>query len=148
MWGRELPLLRNPDRAGYGLTQAFTTGKDVPYTAAISAAKASASMVKRFGSRDHLRCVIALPVVVIDGTLVECFLDETSSEVLLRTVDRAVLVWRRRLTGQPHTIIDVVTLPAFTSFVHDLRLTAERLLQAMEERAPELLALRPHSDAN
>jgi hypothetical protein len=88
MWGRDLPLLHNPDRAGYGLTQAFTTGKDLPYTAAISAAKASASMVKRFGSREHLRCVIALPVIVIDGTLVECFLDERSSEVLLRTVDR------------------------------------------------------------
>lgn len=146
MWGRDLPLLGNPDRAGYGLTQAFTTGNDVPYTAAISAAKAAASEVKQFRSRKHLRCVIALPVIVIDGTLVECFLDEGPGEVSVRTVDRAVLVWRRRLTGQPHTIIDVVTLAAFKSYVDDLRVTAERLLQAMEERAPKLLALRPRNE--
>lgn len=137
---QNLPNFLVPERPGYGLTQAFTSGQDVPYAAIMAAAKATIAEAEDAdrGSRSQGPiCEILFPVVVIDGTLFECYLDE-ADEVITEEIRIGTLVWRSPVVGMPHTIVQVVTLPAFEDFVEGAGRTSFALLETCEEELVEL----------
>jgi hypothetical protein len=116
-------LLR-PRYVGHGLTQAFSSGQDVPYKAAMSSLKASvdrALQIDKFigesTQRDKAKmaCVV-FPVIVIDGKLFECFVHE-SSQMQLIEASLGTLYWRG--TGPKYTssLVYVVTKPYLKDFV-------------------------------
>jgi hypothetical protein len=76
-----LPLFE-PKYVGYGITQTFTTGLDVPYKAIMSSVKSSIDRVNKLAKINELELktkrqylCVAFPVIVIDGKLFECLLD-------------------------------------------------------------------------
>ncbi len=89
--------------AGYGVTQAFTDGKDIPYGAINSAIKAaihSSSIPDRYRKHNkepvvekHFWPTLALPVVVTDGKLFECCLDD-SNKPTVKECGFAAVEWK------------------------------------------------------
>lgn len=86
---------------GYGVTQAFINGKDIPYEAISSATKAAVSMSltpskaaeKRPRQTSHLWGVIAFPIVVTDGKLFNCYLD-ASNQPVIKECQIACIEWK------------------------------------------------------
>ena len=128
---RGLPLFDLPERPGYGLTQAFTSGQDVAFAAASSAAKAALHSAVQADS--HTRVVpgpvvqVSFSGVVIDGRLFECFLDE-SENMRVEEVDSGVLLWRNPVVGEPHTIIHISTVRSLDALATAVNETASGLL--------------------
>ena len=96
-----LPLLK-PHKVDHGITQAFTSGQDVPYKAVMSAVKASIDRVAQFDrvaqevkynsvidQKRQFSCVV-FPVIIIDGKLFECSIEE-NDELRLYEVQSSVL---------------------------------------------------------
>jgi len=120
-----LDIFKLPERSAYGVTQAFTSGKDVCYAAVTSVSKAALSTVteldeKEKGSLHKGRklCLIVLPIIVVDGCLFEVFL-ENGSEVVLNEIDHGMLLLRNPIIGIPHTIINIVSVGVFDKFASD-----------------------------
>ena len=122
-------LFALPKRPAYGVTNAFTEGKDVPYEACMSVAKAAKAKVwktDQFMAQSKKRVVeIAFPVVVIDALLFEVFLEE--DDIGLEKVDFGVLVWRNPVSFLPHTIIHIVTKNYLGRFVQSANETVNLL---------------------
>ncbi len=82
-------------RRGYGVTQAFTTGKDVPYEAIMGAVKAAHAMVAPYSDFTSSRppktvpVGLAIPIIVIEGGLFECYLEETEKRGSRRSMRAA-----------------------------------------------------------
>jgi hypothetical protein len=115
---RALEVFRLPKRLGHGVTQAFSSGKDVPFEAVMEAAKASTHQVTAFKAdwdRLDANALIVLPLVITEAPLYESYLDE-AGEIVLEEVDRALLTWRHPGVGQRFMLVDVIrssTVPAF-----------------------------------
>lgn len=118
-----------PPRCGYSLTQAFTTGTDIPYQAALSAIKATAAKVAEeplihpFWGR---AIPIYFPVIVIDSQLFECFLDE-ENEVEIRETDHGILWWNMPVAGYSSLVIQIFTKPALGKLTQWLEKVSEAL---------------------
>lgn len=76
-----------------------------------------------------------LPVIVIDGHLVDAHLDETQ-DIIVSTVDSGVLDWNNPVAGHAPTWLRVVTIAALDAFIADARRTADYL----EHHCPDVLA--------
>ena len=78
---RRLEIL-TPNLVSHGITEAFKDGADIPYTAVISAVKASIDRIKQVEEISKIKKVkgpsvfwgVAFPTVVIDGRLFACHL--------------------------------------------------------------------------
>lgn len=135
-----LPLFYVPERPGYGLIQAFTSGQDVPFSAVMGAAKASLAEVEFSDevSRTYESiCEISFPVVVIDGLLFECYLNQ-AGEVETEPISSGTLLWRSPVVKMPHTIVHIVTLPAINEFVKGATETARKLLGSCNDELEKL----------
>lgn len=111
-----------PDRIGYGLTQAFTSGEDIPFKAITSAVKAAVSQAinaDKMTEEIHTLCYVGFPIIVIDGLLIDCSLSETS-DVILEQVDSAVLDWKYPLPNQNLSVtVNIYTKAAFDKLLRD-----------------------------
>lgn len=141
-----IPLIQSGACPGYGLTEAFTQGQDRPYIALMSAAKAATARARSLSLKTPIAEII-FPVALVDGHLVDCSLRNDTLEVA--EISRGVLLWRNPIVGMPHTIINVVTYPAFKAFVADARATADFVLAhdkaidaSLKERARRLRQTR------
>jgi hypothetical protein len=119
-----LSLFGLPERPGYAVTQAFTTGKDLPYEACVGAASSAVAIT----SAPSNLALIALPIVVIEGKLLECFL-VAGGDVAVQEVREATLVWRNPIINLPHTIIRLLTLPAVPAFIASVGESAASFLE-------------------
>ena len=124
---QQLPLFQMPDRVAYGLTQAFTTGTDVTYQAVMSAAKAARASTPTTPEIHNLM-EVAFPVVVVDGHLFECYLNE-DAEIKIEECEEVVLASRQGVIDV-HSIVNVVTMSALSAFAQRAAVTAEGLLRA------------------
>ncbi len=128
-----LPLM--PRHVGHGITQAFTSGQDIPYKAVMSATKASLDIINQFDEMeakptaflDGQFWCIAFPVVVIDGKLFECLADE-DGELHVVEVESSALLWKG--TGRSHlpTLVQVVTKRALAQFVEQVNEATQVLI--------------------
>lgn len=131
---QNLPAFLLPERPGYGLAQAFAGGQDVPYSAIMGAAKAAIAEVKESNSYspDFPICEISFPVVVVDGKLFECFLGH-AGKVIIEEIKAGTILWRSPIVGMPHTIVQVVTLPAVDDFLKGAKETSFALFACQRE---------------
>ncbi len=119
---QQLPIFHRPARAGYSVIRAMAEdNQDVPYKAMMSAAKAARSLAWEASGiwRKHIVAEVVLPVVVIDGEMFECYLDDDGTRVLSET-DRQVVYWRNPVAGQVHTVITVTTLRALPEYLDEV----------------------------
>jgi hypothetical protein len=107
-----LPFFTPPVRTAYAVTEAFHTGKDVPYGACLSVASAAST----FASRSGGLIAIFLPIVIIEGNLVEAFLDPDGklATALIPTVQ---LILRHPSSGVWQTALPIVTEAALGNIV-------------------------------
>jgi hypothetical protein len=126
-----LPLCDPPQNTAYGLTQAFASGKDVPYEAcitAVSACVAKAQAGDAWAQAFKQRYIqVLFPVVITDAPLFECYLDDASVPTV-REIAHGLLAWRHPLSAKAHTLIHVLTPSHLTTFSRDALTTATSLL--------------------
>jgi len=133
---QDLPVFRLPERPGFGITQAFTSGQDIPYSAVLSASKAALARSRDYDNPQAGErvppCVLIFPTVILDGLLCECYLDPGSSEPHLALVERGMLVSRHQAAGMPHTIVTIVTSAQLGALVDEVRTSSRVLFEQMD----------------
>lgn len=108
---QELELFQVTEPAAYGATQAFTAGSDIVYTALSGVGAAVVARAKETNSALRMGqrlCTILFPVVVIEGRLFSCILQDDSAIAISET-ERGTLLWRNPVGGEPHTIVSILT---------------------------------------
>jgi hypothetical protein len=128
----------NPPNLGYGITQTLTSSstKDVPFQAITGAVKAALGRAKHLESFTSqvptMRMAgIAFPVVVIQGKLFICKLDDKSADgVMVEEVDRgAVVVKHINEQGVGHLPVHIVTRAALDQFTQQAHADSSTLIE-------------------
>lgn len=117
-----LSLFTLDERNGYGLTEAFTTGKDNAYSSCISIGKCSTSLVKEANEASFDQgpmCLIVIPLILVDGRIFECHQDE--SELHVNEIDQSKLIWRNNVSNAGHSIIYLTNKNGLPMFVQEVR---------------------------
>jgi hypothetical protein len=125
-----LPAFALGPRHAYSISQAFR--KDAPdaaysaVTAVLNAARAQCAFRLTSGLRIDAAFELALPLVVIEGRLFECFLTDGSSPQL-EEVEHGSLLWRE--PGARWLTINVMTIEYLERFVPSLKTAFDALLE-------------------
>ena len=130
-------IFKLPQRAGYGITAAFTEKLDIPYIALMAAASAANAEVDETNKRKpHIS--VWFPIVVTEAPLFECWLTE-QNEPQLKSIDRTVITWRNPVYRMPYCFIDVVQAAAMEAFVAELRDDFDFLINNTDAEAKDAL---------
>lgn len=108
---QDLDLFQIIDPPAYGATQAFTTGNDMVYTALTGVGSAVSARTQDVDDQRSLKrrfCIILFPIVVLEGRLFSCVLQDDASIAVAET-ERGTLLWRNPVAGEPHTIVNLLT---------------------------------------
>lgn len=112
------PRLNSFPMLGYGVTQAFANGSEVPFKALMSATKAAISHVRRFNTMGlSIPFVLAIPVVVIDAPLFSVSASVDSDDITLENIGVGVLHWKQVVAGTSGNGVYIVTREALPSFL-------------------------------
>ena len=112
---QDLALFQITEPPAYGATQAFTTGSDVVYAALTAVGSAVTSEAKEESQHVHS---ILFPVVVIEGKLFSCVLNEDAS-IATTECSRGTLLWRNPIAGKPHTIVSILSDACLQDFANE-----------------------------
>lgn len=107
--------LREKLHAGYGLTQAFTSGRDITHEAIMSAAKGAIARKVEIDKIMGGVFEVIFPVIIIDGRLFECFVDNSCS-VQIREIEEGILFSPRSIGGTLTSCIRLVTIKGLPEF--------------------------------
>jgi hypothetical protein len=107
--------LREKLLTGYGLTQAFTSGRDITHEAIMSVSKGAIARKVEMDKDSGGVFEVIFPVIIIDGRLFECFLDNSCS-VQIREIEEGVLFSPRRIEGTLISCIRLVTINSLLQF--------------------------------
>jgi hypothetical protein len=143
-----LPLMRGPDRVGYGLVRMREWRDNQPdhsygtVIALVKAAEAQAQLADKsmgFGS-----CTIVIPVLVVDGELLECSLPEDADSPTITRVDSSVMFVTNPAGREVPTFVYVVRATAFDAFLTDVVALTLDLTPKMQRLVPtdRLIELR------
>lgn len=104
--------------------QAFSKGNDLFYQAVQGVVSNCLNITRsyddyEFKPEDHLLAVIALPVIVVDGSLFEATYASDSDELKLESITHARLRWKGNEGRQLNTIIDIVTSDYLDTFLEN-----------------------------
>jgi hypothetical protein len=124
---------------GHGLTQAFTRGKDIAYDVLSSVIKASIYYTKRADHKGKPRCELAFPVVVLDGNMLECYVDE--GEIKVKQITQGLIHWRSLNPSHAFSFIHIITLDKVDHFTQKAQITADNLLHE-DDNMLKLLATK------
>jgi hypothetical protein len=132
---KSLGLLKNMS-FGYGITQAFTSGQDVPYQAVMEASKSTFSKMQEFDamidSTWGLDIPIFFPIVVFDGKLFETQLNE-NEELILQKVNSGIISWRALPSVYPGKHVFITTRLGLGELVQKIRDFADTLISLDKE---------------
>ncbi len=137
---QSLPLFQIPDRAAYSITQAFTSGHDVAYDAAMSVSKAAGSLIRdanKYTSIGHPIALLTFPVIVVDAPVVEAYLDE-HGEMIVSAVDSGVLIWRNPVMHNLLNMISIVQCDGIESFATTMRASCQAVMEFARSEIPKL----------
>jgi len=129
-----IPSFRKAGRAAYGATVGFTSGLDTAYKAAMSATKAAQS--RKIDLKSERSCdfpyQFAFPVIVVDGPLFECFLE--NEEIVVEEILDSNLFYANHHCEDPSTCIRIVSSRTLEQFAIEAANMAENLVKALEPR--------------
>ena len=117
---QDLDLFQIIDPPAYGATQAFTTGNDVVYSALTAVGSAVSARAQDVDDERRLTqrfCMILFPVVVIEGRLFSCVLQDDAT-LAIAEAERTTLLWRNPVAREPHTIVSILTDRAMQEFAN------------------------------
>lgn len=110
-------FFQNPERGGYNLIESFQQGKDIAYSSLFSVTKATLFEIKESNKSEFPICHLLVPIIVLNGKLYECYLDNENIERLDEVGQHTSLFWRNRLLGMPHSIILVETIESLKKHI-------------------------------
>ena len=139
---KDLEIFSTNERTSFGITECFTTGKDIPYSALTSVAKATAAFIdKESAFKESNICDIIFPFVVIEAPLFESYYD---GELVIDKVESGTLAWRNRIIDQQQSIIRVQRFELFKrnlkSYGNDFDLILDYIKEDMISRLNKLIA--------
>ncbi len=135
----------SPGHVGHGITQAFTTGQDIPYKAVMSSVKASIDRALKFDkfyekaetNRGKHLCCLVFPAIVINSKLFECFVSD-DSKIHLNEVQSGVLCWKGTNPKHISPLVHIVTRSEVNKFVDRVDEAANALINSTLSRMNEL----------
>ncbi|MBF8679832.1 hypothetical protein [Pseudomonas fulva] len=135
---RSLGMFRE-DGFSFSGRQAFSKGNDLFYQAVQGVVSNCLNITRayddyEFKPEDHLLAVIALPVIVIDGSLFEATYASDSDELRLENINHARLHWAGNEGRNLGTIVDIVTSDYLDAFL-DIRKKELNILMSCFGRA-------------
>jgi hypothetical protein len=130
---QDLSLFSVAEAPAYGITQAFSSGVDVTYAAAIGVVKAAIAYAHgtKFGNRfTEEWAVIIFPIIVTEARLFSCSYDEAAEgRIKIQEVKSGDLLWRNPLSERPHTIIKILTANYMDEYFQEAARSAARLVK-------------------
>lgn len=136
---QKLNLFSLPERSGYGLTQAFTSGNDIAYNSCVSVSKATRALINKISNDRFVQ--ISFPSLVIDGKLFETYLNE-SNEMCVSELSKGTLLWRNPIVGMPHTLINILTKDSLEEHFSSVRKDIIKIFEFLESN-PSILTREP-----
>jgi len=138
-----MKVFRTPASPGFGGRQAFSKGNDLFYSSLRSVTSASTQLMLAY---DHGRrrntlpdsCVIAFPIVVVDGELFEASFCEERGEMKIEPASDVRCHWRGAPSWDFHATIDFVTLRGLDAFLAARRAEIVRLLELISVTTREI----------
>ena len=118
---KSLDIFRE-DGFSFSGRQAFSKGNDLFYQAVQGVVSNCLNITRAyddygFKPEDHLLAVIALPVIVVEGSLFEATYASGSDELKLENISHARLRWAGNEGRRLNTIIDIVTSDYLDAFL-------------------------------
>ncbi|NOH01036.1 MAG: hypothetical protein HND47_03185 [Chloroflexi bacterium] len=131
----KLPLLTS-GQVGHGITQAFTSGQDVPYKAVTTVLKASIDRITMLQEiqedekmpKSYEFFGIVFSIIVIDGSLFECNI-ANNEEISLNKVGYSKIQWKNRLPTSIYPEVYIVTKEYLGNFLNLVNETTNRLIE-------------------
>lgn len=134
-WAGSCSLLQPARQLGYALTESLRKDKNTPdraYEAAQTVSKCAYKTLRLdvhlFETEGDFATNLVMPVILIDGDLYECSLNE-KSEPQLRQTDRGVLTSKRPTDSGWDMLIRIETFKDCKAFAAAAKDFAERILQ-------------------
>lgn len=128
------PRLDMAPKLGYAVVQAFNQGNDIPYKALMSASKAAADYVKRFGrSGFSIPVHIAIPIVLIDAPLYSV-VRKLDGEMEVDSIEYAPVLWNTVVAGRSRNGIYVVQKEHLHNFLVECNNSANWWLNLPEDK--------------
>lgn len=130
------PIL-NPNKYAHSITQAFSSGKDLPFEAIMKTIKSAIYRVNDFDKRifkSHNKYynIIVFPTIVIDTRLFECTLDK-ADKITINEVQSGVLFWKGINPITSSSIIQIVTKPAINDFINHVNHFTDFIIKLTED---------------
>jgi hypothetical protein len=123
-------LLAAPRRHGYNVVQTIS-GPDTPYAALHTVTKAA---LERISGLPRTHPAIAVPIIVVDGSLYQLAFEEDGAEILEPVLWQRV-VWHGS-SQQPRAVqVDVVTAEHLPTYLVPLRAATQALAQTLPRLA-------------
>ncbi|MDG9884914.1 hypothetical protein N7650_18925 [Pseudomonas sp. GD04058] len=124
--------------------QAFSKGNDLFYQAVQGVVSNCLNITRfyddyQFKPEDHLLAVIALPVIVVDGSLFEATYVSDSDELKLENITHARLRWEGNEGRQLNTIIDIVTSDYLDTFLDSREKELNVLMECFGRNLAQLI---------
>ena len=109
---QDLSIFSLGENIGYHVAQAFGQNTDKAYVGLMSAANAAKAAARRADQRsstDRRLVFFEFPVVVIDGILLHCVLED-DNDIRFRMISDGTVAWRNPVAEFPITLIRVLTV--------------------------------------
>ncbi|XZF14358.1 hypothetical protein ACTHGU_21460 [Chitinophagaceae bacterium MMS25-I14] len=136
----------------YNLTQAFTNGNEVPFTAIANLGKAISSFIKKFETHKSdfniyasKNAFIYFPIVAIESMLYSFELDDDGSDKI-KDIQNIKYISRRQEDNHTYFIVDIVTKEIIHSYakkLHNYVMNLFKLYDAEMVEIDEKAILRP-----
>ena len=139
----QMNLFRAPVSPGFGGRQAFSKGNDLFYASLRSVTGAAKDLMDHYDEgrrRGKMpdNCVIAFPVVVVDGELFEASFNEQQGKMEIEPANDVRCHWRGSPSWNLHATVDVVTLKGLDAFLSIRREEMRRLLDLMSNASADI----------
>lgn len=132
---KSIPWFTKEGRVGHGITEAFTSGDDITFKAGMAATKAAISFLK--SDLPQLAMAFYFPVVVVEGPLYECYLDE-SSNAKLEQIDMGHLLYPVTVGKYSGSSLCIVTAQAFDRHCAEVKELFSRLTSLLSNEVEDL----------
>ncbi|MCK4395306.1 MAG: hypothetical protein KAW56_14395 [Candidatus Marinimicrobia bacterium] len=139
---KKLLWMNKKGRIAYGLTQAFTSGDDITYKAAISVLKATISRKKQLEKRIPAPFMFIFPVIIIEGQLFECFLSD-KGQLSIIEFENGFFHFPFSIADEPGTCIHILSSNKLTDLCSQAKNVSNTLLSLLQndiDRRLELLS--------
>lgn len=136
---KNLDIFTMDDKTSFGITQCFTNGKDIPYNALTSLAKATASIIdKESNTTDINICDIFFPFLVIEAPLYESFYKE---DIEIEKVESGTITWRNRIVDQQETIFRIQRIEHFEKKIESYSKDIDKIIDYLKNNIKQIQKL-------